>query len=408
MKRKARQQSKAPSHRDLRLTETGRGILIGTIFTFLACLFIPAFGVFAALIVLQAVALGIGWWFRPRLHIHGAWPDHTMAGHFMHARFTLENRSKSSAYHLLMAPVEWPPEIEPRDPILPIPSLAPGQQRFVTLSARCHRRGRYRLEIPTCFSSFPFNLYRFGSRKTTAQDVLVLPNYHRLELHSLASSQGGGIWSGRNRNLTGLSPEYVGSRPFLPGDSPRRIDARAWARLAVPAVKEFFDESQQTVALVLDTWLGEGASGNRKSREDDFEAAVSLTASVAYSLPDSATLDTLITGTEVHFIPGKNLGHQVERVHRVLATVKALDQTSSQKLPDDVMDRLHTCSEIFVIGVAWQPQIQHLVTLAQQCGCRVSLYRIGADRSERNYPIEADLAPIHIPNTFVSEEGESL
>ena len=38
------------------MTETGQGILIGTVFVFLACLVIPAFGILAALVVLQVVA----------------------------------------------------------------------------------------------------------------------------------------------------------------------------------------------------------------------------------------------------------------------------------------------------------------------------------------------------------------
>ena len=43
------------------MTETGQGILIGTVFVFLACLVIPAFGILAALAASAVFGLALEW-----------------------------------------------------------------------------------------------------------------------------------------------------------------------------------------------------------------------------------------------------------------------------------------------------------------------------------------------------------
>ena len=108
--------------------------------------------------------------------------------------------------------------------------------------------------LPVCESSFPFNLFRFGvlrdgrRKPDRAAGVLLaadlsLPYVSR---HVNASSL-------RPAGRVGTSPEYIGNRPFMPGDSPRRIDVRAWARLAAPATKEYDDDLDDYAAFVLDT-----------------------------------------------------------------------------------------------------------------------------------------------------------
>jgi uncharacterized protein (DUF58 family) len=364
------------------MTETGRGILIGTIFVFLACLVIPAFGILAALAVLQSVALGFGWWFRPRLRLHGSWPEQAIAGQMIRARFTLTNTSRYPAYQLWLEPLNWPAEFEPCQEVWPLTSLAPGESHTVTLSALCRQRGCYPLGSPTYSSSFPFNLYRFGARSTRLQQVLILPAFQQLERSILASMGSAGGRLGQAQQWIGASPEYIGSRPFHPGDSPRRIDARAWARLAVPAVKEFFDESRQATALVLDTCTGTSGKPISAQQRRDFEGAVSLAASLAHSLPQHATLNTLVVGSDVHALTGENLSLQVDQAHRELATV-ALDDHLSKDDPGVLAESLFHIQELLIVGIAWHERTLRLAEWAQQHGCHITMIRVGADASDR-------------------------
>lgn len=392
--------------RRFQLTETGQGILIGTVFVLLTCLVIPAFGILAGLMVLQAVALGIGWWFRPRLRLQGNWPEQAVTGQTIRAQFTLTNPSRVPVYQLWMEPLPWPQEFEPEEKIWPVASLAPGESRTVTLAATCLRRGCYQLESPVCTSSFPFNLYRFGPHAAKPQEVLILPAYRRLERPVLASAASMGSRLGQARRWAGSSPEYVGSRPFIPGDSPRRIDARAWARLSVPAVKEFFDESKQAVALVMDT--SSGASGRTLTdpQRHDFEGAVSLAASLAYSLPRHATLNTLAVDTEIHTLVGENLSLQVEQVLRLLATVTPDAQPRVEE-GDTLADLLSQVQELLIVGIAWHARTLHLAELAQQQGCPVTMIRVGADSPNLD-SISVPGVPIHriAPSVLTLQEAE--
>lgn len=388
--------------RRFQMTETGQGVLIGTIFVFLACLVIPAFGILAALLVLQIVALGIGWWFRPRLRLQGNWPELVVTGQTLRVRFTLTNPSRYPIYQLWMEPLSWPEEFAPLDITCPTSSLAPGESRTVTLAATCLRRGRYQLGNPVCTSSFPFNLYRFGPPSGTPQEVLVLPAYRRLERSALASMGSIGSRLGQARRWVGSSPEYVGSRPFISGDSPRRIDARAWARLSTPAVKEFFDESRQAVALIMDTSSGAAGKPLTEQQRDDFEGAVSLAASLAYSLPQHATLNTLAVDGKIHTLAGESLSLQVEQVHRLLATV-APDEQPQARESDALADLLSHIQEFMIVGIAWHPRTLRLAELAHQQGCSVTMVRVGADSPDLDSTVMPGV-PIHrIGNSVLTD-----
>ena len=133
------------------------------------------------------------------------------------------------------------------------------------------------------FSTFPLNLYRTPAGQSEPWTLLILPNFHPLQGIDVpigARYQPGGI--ALTSNL-GESPEYIGNREYVSGDSIRHIDFRAWARLSMPAVREYQEEYYCRIALVLDTFTGKEHAPSPDGFPD-FEAAVSLTAAVADAL----------------------------------------------------------------------------------------------------------------------------
>jgi uncharacterized protein (DUF58 family) len=365
------------------MTETGRGILWGTILVLLACFMIPAFGILAALIALQGVALGLGWWFRPRLHMYGSWPAEASAGESITATFTVENLSRYPAYQLVIAPRSWPAGISPQTSDSILFNLGARERRTVTLSAHCQQRGLYALAGPVCASSFPFNLYRFSTRPSPPQPVLVLPAYRPLVLDLYMNGHQGGRWNGQSRHLTGLSPEYIGSRPFLPGDSPRHVDSRAWARLGRPAVKEYFEESSYAVGLVLETWPSASASQHRHSFARDFETAVSLATAVVHALPPTTTIACLVTGSTYHALPLNNLPLQIAQVHRLLATVQVEREPAQSEYPVHLLKQLPSIDALFLVSVQGLQRTQHLADLARRCACETVCYQVESEGAKR-------------------------
>lgn len=77
----------------------------------------------------------------------------------------------------------------------------------------------------------------------------------RLESYRLVQQRpvAGGYAGGRRSLIKGGAVEFADYREYTPGDEPRRVDWKAYARLGRLYVKEFLDERQDSVLFVIDT-----------------------------------------------------------------------------------------------------------------------------------------------------------
>ena len=87
---------------------------------------------------------------------------------------------------------------------------------------------------------------------------------------------------GRRHDRTARQQEYHGLRDYRPGDSPRWIHWRTTARVGEPMVKEFEQQTEQDLAVLLDPWLPRaGATPEQREAVEDairFAATVCLEA----------------------------------------------------------------------------------------------------------------------------------
>src|SRR5436305_9628133 len=60
---------------------------------------------------------------------------------------------------------------------------------------------------------------------------------------------------GRRHDRSAQQQEYHGLRDYRAGDSPRWIHWRTSARVGKPMIKEFEQQSEQDLAILLDPWL---------------------------------------------------------------------------------------------------------------------------------------------------------
>jgi uncharacterized protein (DUF58 family) len=172
-------------------------------------------------------------------------------------------------------------------------------------------------------------------------------------------------------------PEYAGNRPFLPGDSPRRIDARAWARLSVPATKEYHEDFDKRTALILDTRVSDlQLSSNSKSNKK-LEAAVSLCASIAITINNDCLIDVLLTGNQFHQLITLPRMVRLNKIHDVLAGVESSKGYSLDKISPVLISKFPRFSEVFFILLNLDKTYRHLVELAKQAGCHRNVLLIG-------------------------------
>ena len=382
------------------LTDAGKMVLRGIGFVALAVLIVPAFGVLSALVSVVLMSLLVGFVLRPKIHISGNLPDRVVVGQTAQLRYVLKNVARLPAYNLCVRfapkgvtkPSAMPEAIEQVGGGHVVSRLGPGETAEVTIAIRPRRRGYYRIRQPICQSSFPFNLFSFGTSRDDEEILIVLPAFSRLQIPIRRISRyvhpahpmGGVHASGaRLAGRTGVFLEYAGNRPFLQGDSPRNIDARAWARLSVPATKEYHDDFDNYTALVLDTGIPEVLSWSKSSEVKELEAAVSLCASVAFTINNDCLIDILLAGPDLHqFGPPATSGGwprmvRLDKIHEILAGVEPSRGYSLEQIAPKLANRFYEISEVVFILLKWDKAYRRLMELAGQAGCHCTVFLIG-------------------------------
>jgi hypothetical protein len=292
-------------------------------------------------------------------------------------RYLLKNVGRFPVFNLSLNFDALPDEIEQIEGGHTVPRLGSGDSAEVMVKIRTRRRGYYRIKPPVCQSTFPFKLFSFGRSRNDQENLIVLPAFSSLRfflrhLNPFARS-GSSIFAGS----TGAFPEYAGNRPFLPGDSRRKIDSRAWARLASPATKEYHKNYDNCTALVLDTGISKTLSPVKSHESKEFEAAVSLCASVAFTINDDCLIDLLLAGPDLYQFANWPRKMRIEKIHEILAGVElSMDYTPEQMAPI-LTDRLGQLSEVVFILPGWKKAYGKLLEMVSQAGCHSTVFIIG-------------------------------
>jgi uncharacterized protein (DUF58 family) len=359
------------------LTDAGKMILRGIGFVALAALIVPAFGVLSALVSVFLMALVVGFVLRPRVQVSGYLPDRVVINQAVQLRYMLKNIGRFPAYNLCLRFDLLPESIEQVENGHVVSRLVPGDTVEVIITIKPKRRGYFRIKHPVCQSSFPFGLFSFGSSHDDQENLIVLPTFSLLrillrglnpQVHSYSS-----ILAGR----TGAFPEYAGNRPFLPGDSRRRIDARAWARLAAPATREYHENFDNCTALVLDTGVPKSLMLLKSNGSKEFEAAVSLCASAAYTINDYCLIDLLLAGPDLYQFTNWPRKMRLDKIHEILAGIEPSMDYAPEQMEPTLADCLHRISEVVFVLYGWKKAYRQLLELADQAGCHSTVFVIG-------------------------------
>jgi uncharacterized protein (DUF58 family) len=156
--------------------------------------------------------------------------------------------------------------------------IPPGQS--ATTTYRCHitRRGRYRFGALRISTRFPWGLVKASQRLDCDDSLIVRPQVGRLTRHWrqwVEAQRVGATHSGPRRGLN--EGDYYGIRQWHAGDSQRWIHWRTTARLNELSVRQFEEQLNADVAVILDLWSsrhpGDGELGN-------LEVAISLVATL--------------------------------------------------------------------------------------------------------------------------------
>ncbi|MBI1276736.1 MAG: DUF58 domain-containing protein [Anaerolineaceae bacterium] len=156
-----------------------------------------------------------------------------------------------------------------------IPALAEGEAVQFEYTVTLDRRGLYTFPSLNAESRAPFGFFRRNGQLNIPTRTLVYPEIRPLKRLELLDRQ---LTAQVARPRAGVGYEVMGVRPYRPGDSPRHIHWRSVARTGTLISKEFADEAQPGLTLVLD--LFKHPYPTTKSKHTPFEWAVKAAASI--------------------------------------------------------------------------------------------------------------------------------
>ncbi|HRK33607.1 MAG TPA: DUF58 domain-containing protein [Candidatus Hydrogenedentes bacterium] len=358
-----------------KLTGRGRALVMVGIVTGLIGhpIQLPILYLFTALFSLGFVALIVNAFMRPRCEVSGAFPSLVSAGQPVTAWFSITNRSKRTAFDVGANFFGADPTLKAVDTPDVHDTLAPGARVTMPITITAERRGMYRLPPLRTFTTYPFSLCRSGRATHIGSPLIVAPSFHPLAQVRVPAArryQPGGI---ALTSDVGESPEYIGNREYRPGDSPRRIDFRSWARLARPVVREYQEEFYCRIALVLDTyvpsrWRWPGAASAQ------LEAGVSMAAAIADALSTGEhIIDIFAAGPELYvFRSGRHTAH-FENVLEILACVDESKTDPFDVVAPALADELSRISTVVCVLLDWDLKRSALVQAALDAGCDVKV-----------------------------------
>jgi len=193
------------------------------------------------------------------------------------------------------------------------------------------KRGIYRQDAFRIVTRFPFGFLQKARRVDLQTQALVYPSVEPTQDFSdlLPGMQGmmESLTKGRGQDLYAL-------RDYLPRDSYRHVHWKASARLGSLMVREFTQEEDCRVILVLDPHRATDASP--KEAAERFEHAVAICAAMAWHFYEqNAQLQFRSADFET---PLANADEVIFSILRYLATAEALPPDPDRKLLSDLTE----------------------------------------------------------------------
>ncbi|HTT70519.1 MAG TPA: DUF58 domain-containing protein [Anaeromyxobacteraceae bacterium] len=270
------------------------------------------------------------------------------------------------------------PTLHVRRPFLPydgtwvegsplIGGVAPRGRGGTELRARFRQRGEHHLDPFGVGVLVPFGLAVGPLLESPGVRFVVVPrvaNLARLTLPLGRRYQSGGV---ALASKTGDSTEFLGVRPYRPGDAVRDLHARSSARAGLPVVRERQQEFFSRVAVILDAELG-GAPPRA------LEAALSLTAGLVAHLTRGESLVDLAVASEPRqtLRLGRSLGH-LDQALELLACVAR----GAPLVPEALLARLdlRPLSGVVLVGLGFTDAHRRFAASVRAAGvgCRVLL-----------------------------------
>lgn len=184
--------------------------------------------------------------------------------------------------------------------------LPPGQHCLLHYRLRPLQRGHFQFERCDIRLTSPFCLWRRRHRVERVDETRVYPDFAQLQG---AGMQAIDLWLNRlgvrPQPRRGLGLEFHQLREFREGDTLRQIDWKATARARTPIAREYQDERDQQIMLMLDCGRRMRSQDGDLSHFDHALNASLLLAYAALRQGDAVGACTFASHAQRHVPPAK-------------------------------------------------------------------------------------------------------
>jgi len=230
-------------------------------------------------------------------------------------------------------------------------SLAPGEWRELRYRARPLARGAVDFGGTELRLASPLGLWQVARRAGEGAAARVFPNFRALARYTLLATDNRlsqiGVLQVRRR---GEGMEFHQLREYRQGDSQRAIDWKATARTARLIAREYEDERDQRVLLVIDCGRRMAAKDDALSHFDHALNAALLLAHVALRQGDAVGVLTMGTpGAPRYLAPRKSVAAINTILERVYDLEPSLAMPDYRLAAREVMARVRRRALVVVL-----------------------------------------------------------
>lgn len=228
-------------------------------------------------------------------------------------------------------------------------TLLPGEEIVVGYRLRGNTRGTH--SIPACELLLHGRLGLFDQRRQLPLPgtLKVYPNFAEVAKYALLATDNRLSQLGiRLRQRRGEGMEFHQLREYRQGDSLRQVDWKATSRLRKLISREYHDERDQQVMLLLDTGFRMRAQDNAISHFDQALNASLLLAHAVTRRGDAVGLMTF-AGNDRFLAPAKGAGVVKHVMNQVFDLEPTLCTPDYIRAVQDISTRLHKRSLIIIL-----------------------------------------------------------
>lgn len=284
-------------------------------------------------------------------------PAHVFEGDALTVDYVLENDRRRLAALAVFVEDQLVPD--DRTAVVPSPSaffprVGAGERARVRWRGEAPQRGKYHFQRLVLGTRSPFGLIERRVATPLPDKLVVYPRIGRLTRRWLQlQRQATEHRVGHRHDRSAQQEEYHGLRDYRSGDSPRWIHWRTSARLGELMVKEYEQQNEQDLAILIDPWLPRAQAAPRQ--REAVEQAISFAATVCLETcrAQGRRLAVGWTGAAPGVVQGPS---SVKLLHELLEQLAVLRPTHEGRLAD-LFDALPptTLRDALLIVVSTRP-----------------------------------------------------